>query len=141
MIVRIQSASQRHINSSSDYDCMSVQSGLAVRKNNRYLLSQRRRERREIVLFVARMQYRSIRGMSRVVRVSFHSGDVLPPSHHLSSLPEGEGADIVFVFSCPSLLVPCTCNYSLRLCERKNKYNLAKAQSTQRYLGQKQIKH
>lgn len=40
----------------------------------------------KIVLFVPRMQYRSIRGM-KFVRVSFHSGDdlVLP---HLSPLIE-----------------------------------------------------
>ena len=63
------------------------------------------------MLVVARMQHRSIRGMSWVVRVSFHSGDV-PVLPHLSSLPEGKGADIVFVFPCHSLLVPCTCVFS-----------------------------
>ena len=64
----------------------------------------------------------------RFVRVSFHSVDVLARiSHaicglvlpHLSPLPEREGADIVFVFPCPLLLVPCACNYSLRLCGYK----------------------
>ena len=37
--------------------------------------------------------------------------------------PSGEGAVIVFVFPCPSLLVPCTCTNSLRLCERKKQIN------------------
>ena len=56
-----------------------------------YLFFSRRgaKNAEKIVLFVVRMQYRSIRGM-KFVRVSFHSGvDLVLP--HLSPLPEGEG--------------------------------------------------
>ena len=87
---------------------MSVQSGLLYEKTIE-IYSRRGAEIAKKIIVVcspdAVPQYP--RHFMKFVRVSFHSGDVLVLPH-LSPLPEGEGADIVFVNLVPrySSLVP-----------------------------------
>ena len=100
---------------------MSVQSGLIVWNNYRYLFSQRRGERRENCVVCspdAVSKYpRHVMSCSLFISFRRRTG---PPSPQL--FPGRRGVNIVFVFPCPSLLVPLTCKYSLRplrLSERK----------------------